>query len=71
MALPEVSAQQPLPGNGFKSFSLFTGPRPVNRPSQGGRILGSGAAAPAGGRRIGTAGPFRFLFGHEKEGLNG
>ena len=32
--------------------------------------MGSGAAAPAGGRRIGTAGPFRFLFGHEKEGLS-
>ncbi len=25
----------------------------------------------AGGRRIGTAGPFRFLFGHEKERVPG
>ena len=27
--------------------------------------------APVGGRRFGTAGPFRFLFGHEKEGVHG
>ena len=52
-------------------FPCSPGPSPVNRPSLGGRISGSGAAAPAGGRRIGTAGPFRFLFGHEKEGLIG
>ena len=26
---------------------------------------------PPGGHRIGTAGPFRFLFGHEKEGVPG
>ena len=67
----KVSVQQPYPGNGFKTIPCSPAPRPVNRPSLGGRISGSGAAAPAGGRRIGTAGPFRFLFGHEKEGLSG
>ena len=32
---------------------------------------GSRAAALVGGRRIETAGPFRFLFGHEKERASG
>ena len=53
----------------FLNPFLAQAPQGLSRPSQGGRISGSGAAAPAGGRRIGTAGPFRFLFGHEKEKL--
>ena len=53
------------------NFFLAQVPQDLSRPSSGGRISGSGAAAPAGGRRIGTAGSFRFLFGHEKERANG
>ena len=54
----------------FKSIPCSPVPRPVRRPSSGGRILGSGAAAPAGGRRIGTAGLFAS-FWSQKEGHNG
>ena len=70
----------PFPGNGCLTGRLPNyparilnpllahRPQPVSRPSRrGGRIRVQGVAL-VGGRRIETAGPFRFLFGHEKEG---
>ena len=61
------SRRQRFLGNGIKSIPCSPGPSPVNRPSSGGRISGSGAAAPAGVHRIGTVALFRFLFGDKKE----
>ena len=68
--LTQGSLQQLLSGNGIKTIPCSPGPSPVNRPSSGGRIPGSRAAALVGVHRVETVGLFAS-FWSQKEGHSG
>ena len=72
---PPLRGTSPYTGEAFRKRHsnpfLAHRPQPVRRPSSGGRISGSRAAALVGVHRLETVALFRFLFGDKKEGLSG